>query len=72
MINVKSVISLSEICREQKDKGFDTVQLMKCDFLNLIDALKEAKEIMESDIPESAQYKRWLSRYFPDTRKEEV
>lgn len=43
--------------------------------LELIQALSEAKEIMEDllcALPEGTEPEKWLSRYFPDTRKEEV
>jgi hypothetical protein len=48
----------------------DSLSFSYEEFQELIQALEEAKEIIKSDMPESAQYQRWLSRYFPDTRKE--
>ena len=48
----------------------ETTAIYHHDFDELIQALSEAKEIMKSDMPESAQYQRWLSRYFQDNEKE--
>ncbi len=44
--------------------------ILPSDFIELIQALSEAKEIIEDHRVTFPAKQIWLSRYFPDTRKE--